>query len=148
MKNINDAPKISRQLLDVVEQFNHYDKQSRSFGTDHELFIAEIHLIALIAESENSCISELAKAIQVTKGAVSQMVKKLVKKGYLIKLVDSCNKTRILVLLTEKGWKAYEGHLEYHKKLDRKVFDVLQKYNGQERSAIYRFLSEMQGQWK
>ncbi len=148
MEKIHNAHEITRQLLDVVEQFNKYDKQSRTFGTDHELFVAEIHLIAFIGNSENCCISDIAKSMQVTKGAVSQMVKKLEKKGYLIKLVDSENKTRVLVHLTQKGRNAFEGHLRYHEELDVKIFNVLQTYNSQQRSTIYKFLSEVQWQKK
>lgn len=148
MEKQYDAQKISRCLLDTVEQFNKYDRRSRTFGTDHELFIAEIHLIDFIGSNESYCISDIAKSIRVTKGAVSQMVKKLEEKGYLMKAADSGNKARVIVRLTQKGQKAFEEHRRYHKELDGKVFDVVQNYDGQKRAVICEFLEEIQKKWE
>ena len=134
--------------MDAVEQFNKYDKRARTFGTDHELFVAEIHLIDFIGSNENCCISDIAKSIRVTKGAVSQMVKKLEKKEYLIKLDDSDNRARVIVQLTQKGAKAFEEHRRYHQELDEKVSAVVKKYNEQQRSMICKFLQEIQKSWR
>lgn len=148
MKKTCDAQTISRHLLDAVEQFNRYDKKARAFGTDNELFVAEIHLIDFIGSNENCCISYIAKSTNVTKGAVSQMVKKLERKGYLIKLDDSGNRSRVIVQLTEKGRKAFEEHRRYHKELDEKVFSVVKKYDEQQRSMLCEFLQEIRKAWK
>lgn len=148
MDKLYDAQKISRCLLDAVEQFNRYDKKARTFGTDHVLFVAEIHLINLIGSREDCCISDIAKAMRVTKGAASQMVKKLEKKGYLVKAGDLSNKARVIVHLTRKGCVAFEGHRRYHRDLDDKISSVVEKYDDRQREMICRFLQEVQEKWE
>lgn len=148
MKKRYDAQAVSRHLLDAVEQFNRYDKKARTFGTDQELFVSEIHLMDFIGSHENCCISEIAKSTHVTKGAVSQMVKKLEKKGYLSKAEDPDNRSRVIVRLTQKGDKAFAEHRRYHKELEKKVSAVLKKYGDRQRSVISEFLQEIQKEWK
>ena len=94
MKRLNDAQKISRLLLNAIEQFNKYDKKARTFGTGQELFIAEIHLIDFIGNNPDCWISDIAKSMQVTGGAVSQVVKKLKKRDTLPKLTTQKTKQR------------------------------------------------------
>ena len=148
MEKLYDEQAISRNLLDTIEQFNKYDKKARFFGTDHELFIAEIHLIDFIGNNKNCCISEIAKSIQVTKGAVSQMVKKLEKKGYLRKIEDSDNKTKVIVQLTEKGQTAFDEHRRYHKNFNKKILEGIKNFDAHQRKAICEFLQEIQKNWK
>lgn len=134
--------------MDAVGRFNRFDKKARTFGTDQELFVAEIHLIDFVGSNGDCCISDIAKSIRVTKGAVSQMVKKLEKKGYLVKREDSQNKAKVVVRLTPKGGKAFAEHRQYHRELDEKVAAVVEKYDQQQKKVICQFLQEIQETWK
>lgn len=144
----HSAQVISRSFLDAVEQFNRYDKKARTFGTDHELFLAEIHLIDFIGRSEDCCISDIAKSLHVTKGAVSQMVKKLERKGYLAKAGDPENRVRVIVQLTQKGGRAFREHCRYHRELDEKISAVLKDYDEGQQLTIERFLRQIQKAWR
>lgn len=148
MEQNNAIQKLSRQLLDTIHQFDHYDRLARSFGTDHVLFLSEIHLIDYIGSHENCYISETARDLQVTKGAVSQMVKKLERKGYLEKAVDSGNQTRVVVRLSAKGQVAFDGHCRYHDLLDRDIANALWDFTDEEAAAVCQFLKRMEEQWK
>ncbi|MBE6906333.1 MarR family winged helix-turn-helix transcriptional regulator [Marasmitruncus massiliensis] len=148
MEQKNGVKKLSRQLLDTIQQFNCYDRLTRSFGTDHVLFLSEIHLIDYIGSHRDCYISEIARELQVTKGAISQMVKKLERKGYLIKAVDTGNKTRMVVRLSAKGQIAFDGHCRYHNRLDRDLANALQDFTDEETAAVCQFLKRMEEQWK
>ncbi|HBM75849.1 MAG TPA: MarR family transcriptional regulator [Clostridiaceae bacterium] len=139
---------ISRQFLDTVAQFNKYDKQARTFGTDHELFLSEIHLIEWIGKRNGGYITEIAKEMNITKGAVSKTVKKLQEKGYVLKTNDSSNKLKVLLQLTEKGNVAFNEHRNYHVHLDQLVEDSLKNCSDKELSMIYSFLCAMEDKCK
>jgi len=148
MKKNDTYKKISRQLLNTIKQFNQYDQKARNFGTDHKLHFSEIHLIEFIGNHKNCYVSEIAKNINVTKGAVSQMVKKLERKEYLLKIPDVNNKSRTLIHLTPKGQKAFDEHNKYHAYLDNLVADALKDFSPQEEQLIYQFLKTMKYKWK
>ncbi|MBC2399154.1 DNA-binding MarR family transcriptional regulator [Clostridium tetanomorphum] len=144
MNKIDVISELPRQFLDTIEQFNISDKKARNFGTDNVLYLSEIHLIQYIGDSERLYVSEIARGLSITKGAVSQMVKKLEKKGYVEKILDSENKSRTLVRLTEKGKIAYLGHKEYHEYIDKLVISAIEGCSTQEVLVIKQFLKKME----
>ena len=95
------------------------EKTPRSFGTDEMLSASEIHLIEMIGDYEENCsVTELAKSRGITKGAVSQCLKKLEKKGLSFKVDDPNNMSKCIVKLTSKGKTAYYAHRYWHEKID------------------------------
>ncbi|OEU44581.1 MAG: hypothetical protein BBJ60_12020, partial [Desulfobacterales bacterium S7086C20] len=79
-------------------------------GIDERLIGNEIHTISAVGENSMCNISKLARKMGVTKAAISQTIRKLQKKGYLRKLRDENSRREILVVLTEKGKHAHQGH--------------------------------------
>ena len=128
----------------ILPHINKYDKRARTFGTDHELFLSEIHLIEWIGKRNGGYITEIAREMNITKGAVSKTVKKLQRKGYVSKGTDSCNKTKVLLQLTEKGKIAFNEHRDYHIHLDQFVEDSLKNCSDKELAMIYHFLCAME----
>ncbi len=112
------------------------------YGEDNYLYKSEIHVIDIIGNSEGIHISEIARNFGISKAAVSQLIKKVEKKGLVKKFSDPTNQTRVLVKLTEKGLEANIAHIEVHKKKDRKMFEYLDGLNDSEISVIEDFLKE------
>ena len=62
------------------------EQTPRPFGTDELLTATEIHLVEIIGENgESLSVTDLAGLLGVTKGAVSQTLKKLENKGLTTK---------------------------------------------------------------
>ena len=74
--------RISYSLLRVVYKFFEIDKRTRYYGIDVPLFPSEIHMINKIKQNEGIHVTGLANILKVTKGAVSQIIMKLEKKGF------------------------------------------------------------------
>jgi DNA-binding MarR family transcriptional regulator len=78
---------------------------------------SEIHCIAYIGEDEDTNVTKLAESFDMTRGAISKLTKKLVKKG----LIESCqkpdNKKEVYFKLTEQGKAIYNIHEEMHRAL-------------------------------
>ncbi|OFI07110.1 putative HTH-type transcriptional regulator [Clostridium acetireducens DSM 10703] len=125
MENIDDKLKISEILLSVIYKFVERDKKAKYFGTDTALYHSEIHMIEFIKENKDLHISAIARKLDITRGAVSQTIKRLEKKGFIVKEMDEDNNSKLLIKLTEKGEIANYNHKKYHKSFDKIILDIL-----------------------
>jgi|GEM_PF-364184 len=118
----SDREDMYRHLERLWEQTAHgyvaLEKTPRHFGTDKLLHMGEIHTIDAVGRFPNINITELARELEVTKGAVSQMVKKLEKKGCLVAAKKPGNDKEVALNLTEEGRVAYEYHQHHHTGLE------------------------------
>ncbi len=117
---------IMDTLYELSREISEYESIPRQYGTDDEIFMVEAHTINLIGENSSITISEIAKMSNKTKGAISQMVEKLINKEIVFKVKDSSDQRRVFLNLTEKGKRIFD----YHKKLDEKEYSkIIKKLN-------------------
>ena len=102
----------------VAGKWHKLEKQPRKFGTDIELHSSEIHLIEVIGENAGLSVTDIAGLLGVTKGAVSQTLKKLETKNLANKKEDPTNTSRALVELTLRGREAFDAHKRWHEAMD------------------------------
>ena len=121
MKTIqaNSINAIHEKFNRIVALAVQIDKVPRTFGTGELLTSSEIHLVEVIGDQQETLsVTDLSKQLGVTKGAVSQNLKKLENKGLIIKEDDPENLSRSIVKLTTKGKTAYYAHKHWHEKID------------------------------
>lgn len=114
-KAINAIHETFARIVKLCEQL---EKVPRSYGTDELLTSSEIHLTEIIGDNEGFSVTDLAKLLGVTKGAISQNLKRLEKKGLTTKEEDPENLSRSIVGLTSKGKAAYYAHKHWHEDMD------------------------------
>lgn len=118
MKN-EDIHKLHEKFFRLITLAGDLEKKPRPYGTDEMLTSAEIHLIELIGDRNESLgVTEMAEILGVTKGAVSQTLKRLEKKELCIKEADPDNGSRVIVRLTNKGKTAFFAHRHWHETMD------------------------------
>jgi len=118
MKKSN-AHVLTEQFYQLVKLVNTLEKTPRRFGTDEPLTGTEIHLLELIGDNDESLsVTDLSRLLGITKGAVSQSLKKVEKKGFIFKEEDSENLSKLIVRLTFKGKTAYFSHKHWHETMD------------------------------
>ncbi len=132
---------IVKQYLLLFEKISNTSRQSKKFDTDVDIYRSEIHIIQLIGDHSELYLSQIAKMIGITKGTVSQIIKRLQTKGLLIKYVDATNNTRQLARLTEKGALAYKAHNRYHKQQHKEMETFLLSLDDEQLAILERFLS-------
>ena len=76
---------------------------------------SEIHCIAYIGEEEDSNVTKLAESFDMTRGAISKLSKKLIKKGLIESYQKQDNKKEVYFKLTEQGKAIYIIHAEMHR---------------------------------
>ena len=87
---------------------------SFSFGTGVLMYRREIHTIQAIGRNPGINVTTLAEHMGVTKGAVSQIIKKLNKKGLVRKTHAIGNAKEAILELTELGWTGFHNHEKFH----------------------------------
>ncbi|MGC6174690.1 MarR family winged helix-turn-helix transcriptional regulator [Lacrimispora sp. 38-1] len=142
-KFINDKHKIAYDSLHYASALFELDKKTRYYGTDVPIFHSEIHVIMAIAENPGIHVGGLADILGVTKGAVSEILKKLERKALIIKEVDDLNLSRYSLYLTEKGKKAHSNHLHYHTVLNNMVEEQLEDASEHDLEFLSDFLTSL-----
>lgn len=132
---------IIKKYMLLVEKISNTVRMSKPFDTDVDIYRSEIHIIQLIGDHSSLYVSEISKRIGVTKGTVSQIVKRLEAKGLATKRVDPENQTRQQVQLTETGWVAYRAHCRYHEEKHGEMEVFLRSLDDEKLHVIQEFLS-------
>lgn len=140
---MDDHMKLAvEKFIIMTEKFANIGKVSRHYGTDVIIHRSEIHIINLIGDYAGLHISEIARKFGVTKGAASQTIKRLERKGLVEKYLDETNNTRMIVRLTTKGNKAYVNHEIHHRECDKELFTFFENLNEHEMKLIITFMNK------
>ena len=87
---------------------------------------SEVHCIEYIGRNVDSNVTKLAESFYMTRGALSKIAKKLIKKGIIESYQKPDNQKEIYFSLTPQGKVIYQIHEELHKEFqerDKAVFD-------------------------
>lgn len=135
-----------RELCDIfvkiVNTYNKMDNMPYYFSPRLKLHLSEVHTVNAIGRNPNINVTNLAKLQGVTKGAVSQMVRKLVRKGVVLKKTSPETENEVVLTLTETGVKVFQWHEKYHGDMDKKIFDFLEKMPEESLESIKNFSFE------
>jgi DNA-binding MarR family transcriptional regulator len=108
---------ITNQLINITCKLNELEKIPIDFGTDELLYPSEIHTIDAVGDQFDT-VTAISNKFGITKGAVSQIIIKLNKKGYIQKSRNEAYSKEIILSLTDKGLKAYTAHKKLHEIMD------------------------------
>ena len=136
-----DTPSILR-LIEKVERIRKSSVYDAGYVT---IMASEMDTIKAIGDNEPIYVTELAKKLRVTKGAVSQQLTKLEKKGLIIKKVDEENAAKRAISLTSLGRRMYERHDQFHKELNLFVESLLQSASEESRQFLEMFIEKISG---
>jgi DNA-binding MarR family transcriptional regulator len=105
---------IMQKFDRVVMIMESMHSPSLSFGTGVLMYRREIHTIQAIGRNPGINITTLAEYMGVTKGAVSQIIKKLNKKGLVRKNYADGNAKEVILELTDLGQIGFQNHEKFH----------------------------------
>ncbi len=105
---------VTRQLLRILNKHSRMEEHSIRFDEGVEMTPKEIHTVQAIGENEQINITGVAAHFGITKSAASQMVAKLVEKGFAEKELAAHSHKELQLSLTELGWRAFHAHERLH----------------------------------
>jgi DNA-binding MarR family transcriptional regulator len=136
---------LNSAFLGAAFAYMDYEKRTHLFktGDGETLFPAEIHVISTIKENEGIHITALAEKLEVTIGAVSQILMKLERKGLVIKERDVKNQSRFLLKVTPAGELIHKNHLKFHAEFDLMIAELVGSESDEIKTGIKDFLTAL-----
>jgi len=86
---------------------------------------SEVAFLDAVANGINVKMKDVSRDLNVTPGAVTQMVDKLITKGLLKRTPDETDRRIIYVSLTEEGVKAHQEFRVCQNRISSKLFNAL-----------------------
>ena len=141
MPDLNDVLRLQGLFLKIINKYRMLEKIPLDHGTGDLLFPAEMHTLEAVGRSPGITVTALAAQQGVTKGAVSQVVGKLLRKGLLEKRRSATDAKTVHLGLTDKGRIADQGHAAFHARYDQEAVAALLALTDQEFGVLRRFLA-------
>ena len=123
---------IEELFIRLVNKYNALEKIPVSHGTKHYLYHSERHMLDKIGDNTGMNVTEFAAAAGVTKGAISQLVSKLEKKGIVRRYKKSTNDKEVFLELTKLGQEVHRKHKEVNEQAITPLYNELSRHSDEE----------------
>lgn len=127
---------ITETFLRIINKFKTLEKIPIDHGTGDLLYASEINTLEIIGKCSGINMTQLAQKRGVTKGAVSQIVSKLVKKQLVSKNQAPGSDKELSLRLTRAGEIAFENHEKFHAKYDSPMIEKLKSMSVEQLAII------------
>lgn len=125
----------------LVKLFNdilNIEQKAIATGDFKDLTTNEIHVIEAIGPDTRKNMSAIAKDLKVTVGSLTTAVNVLLKKGYVSRERGEQDRRVVHVMLTEKGDRLFERHMEFHENM---IDSVLKELDEEESQVLIKALT-------
>jgi len=132
---MTNREQIHLNLLTIID--DGYDLMAAYDAVPHQygeflLFQAEAKTIQYIGGHPSVTITDLANANKKTISAYSQIIRKLVKKGWVRQERNESNHRLYNLFLTEEGNKVYQSHHNFEIKCYQRMFEKISVFSDKE----------------
>jgi DNA-binding MarR family transcriptional regulator len=110
MTRTKASKEIMELFIQAVNKYNALEKIPTQIGSKYNLYHSERHFLDMIGDHPVANVTEFARAMGITKGAVSQVIKKLETKGLIRRFKSSSNNKEVFLELTKNGRDFYLQH--------------------------------------
>lgn len=111
VKLFNDILSIEEKAL-IVDEFS-------------DITVTDMHIIDAVGNGEARTMSQISKTLEVTMGTLTIGINGLVKKGYVERRRGEKDRRIVYASLTDKGNRAYDHHMQFHKDMVSSVMNGL-----------------------
>ena len=109
---------------------------------DMDITAGQFPFIVVLSHEEGITQEELAAHFHIDKGTVARALRKLEDKEYLFRKVDSLNRRRYLIYLTEKGRRAVPKIISIDKEWEN---SMCTKFSKEEYQNLFNILKVLAG---
>jgi len=138
----NTAPPLPDLWEQVVNRLVFLEKHFVFAWDDLRLHPSELHVLLAARSEPGANATRLAARLGVTKGAVSQVTKRLSAKGVIGKRVDPTQKNEVTIFFTPRGRQALEAFLHSRDHSRHNFEAYLDGLSETEDQTIRRFLEQ------
>ena len=145
MEKKKSAKEIMELFIRVINKYNSLEKIPVKYGPKRNLYHSQRHMIDIIGDNPRMNMREFAATVGVTKGAISQLFKKLEEKGVVRRYKKSINDKEVFVELTSFGKETYEEHKKINEESIIPLYEELEKYPDDKVEFLIRFFKWING---
>jgi DNA-binding MarR family transcriptional regulator len=124
-------------FLKILHLYSVIGRKPKNYGTGDLLYIAELHTITMVGNNHEINMTRLADIMGVTRGAISQTIRKLVNKNLIIKS-NLTNKKEINLKLSEKGMIVYKAQESFQKEIFTFAGSLYEQASPEDRDLVRR----------
>ena len=131
----NELQLLIDQFLKILHLYSVIARKPVDYGTGDLLYFTEIHTITTVGKNREINMTRLAEKMGVTRGAISQTIRKLVSKNLVLKS-NTINKKEFNLRLSEKGLVAYKGQMSFEREIFTFAETLYEKGSVQNRELV------------
>ena len=136
---MNLAIQIVNSFIKVQENIFPHEWEATFDGIN----LAEVHCIDRIGTIEYANVTKIANEMDMTRGAISKICKRLLNKGLVESYQRPDNNKEIYYRLTEDGQHVYNEHQTLHSQARQEKLSLINTYSEYEQSIILCFLNDI-----
>jgi len=134
---------LVNKIFDSITKLISLDKKRIVSHKGLRLHPSEIHLLMFLYHVQDANITAIADKIDLTKGAVSQTLSRLQKKGIITKKMYPEKKNELHVQFTDEGNQLLAVLIKDKKSQERKYTRYLKTLSEQDKEIVSQFLDKM-----
>ncbi len=139
MERERESKEVIDIFLRLVHKINALEKAPVEHGKDFRLYHSERHMLDKVGDNPGMNVTEFARAVGVTKGAISQVISKLETKGLVRRYKKSSNDKEVFIELTSLGRNFHEER----KKINQETIGAISEELKRHSDDKVEFLLEM-----
>ncbi len=112
----NELQTLIDLFLKILHLYSVIGRKPKNYGTVDLLYLTKIHTITMVAKNKEINMTQLAEIMGVTKGAISQTIRKLVNKNLILKS-NINNRKEVNLKLSEKGIAVLKAQESFQKEI-------------------------------
>lgn len=130
-------------IYKFVTTYSDYIKKPHDYGTGEMMTMVEVHTLTAIEENPGITVTQAALEWNRTKGAVSQIIAKLEKRGLIIRKKEENNAKNVHLYATEKGIILSHAHKSYDiNELTSANDTLLESFTPEQIDAFYKVMKQ------
>jgi DNA-binding MarR family transcriptional regulator len=133
----NELQVLIDLFLKILHLYSVIGRKPKDYGTGDLLYFTEIHTITMVGKNREINMTRLAEIMGVTKGAISQTIRKLVNKNLILKS-NINNKKEVNLKLSKKGRKVLKAQESFQKEIFTFAGTLYQNARPEDRDLVKR----------
>jgi DNA-binding MarR family transcriptional regulator len=141
--NEGKIERIAYLFVQAAEKYRRIEEMSIRMDDGTTVYGSEMHLAVAVGDGRAGTATELGELFGVTRGAVSQAVKRLEGKGILRRNASREDAKKLMIELTTKGRRLVALHARLHGSDAAAVAATAVKFGPERLAVIEEFLSDL-----
>lgn len=140
----SELQKLIDLFLKILHLYSVISRKPKDYGTGDLLYFTELHTITMVGRNDEVNMTQLAEIMGVTKGAISQTIRKLVHKNLIIR-TNINNRKEVNLRLSEKGRKVLNAQESFQKEIFTFAGALYAKARPEDRETVRRLFLAIAG---